>query len=184
MLIRESHMVEGTGEEGETTERWIDGEKKVCLHPWIVEICLQLFGWIHLTGVTSLFSSSVSFVWKLNIFLIPTKNRETDFMNDSYTTRNIQDSINNLVLPWQTCDEGVKAMIRHLLPPMINKLYMKSIPAPPGGLLPPSSSSSVLHLFAPSLCFQLIHPPLSSQEWRRGEGGGEMPPPLLLLLLT
>lgn len=73
-------------------------------------------------------------------------------------------------------------MIRHLLPPMINKLYMKSIPAPPEGLLPPSSSTSVLHLFAQSLCFKLIHPPLSSQEWRRGEGGGELPPPLLLFL--
>lgn len=32
----------------------------------------------------------------------------------------------------------------HLLPPLINKLYMKSIPAPPGGLLPLSSSSSPL----------------------------------------
>lgn len=141
--------------------------------------------WCHI--IFFLFCQSFSFVWKLNILLIPTKDREEIrrislwFYEWRLHHQEHTDYINSLELLWQTCDEGIRAMIWHLLPPMINKLYMKSIPAHPGGLLPPSSSSSVLHLFAPSLCFQLIHPPLSNQEWRRGEGG-EMPPPLLFFL--
>lgn len=66
MLIRESHMVEGTGEEGKKTGRWIDGDKKVCLHLWktssIVEICLQMDPphWCHI--ICFLFCQSFSFV--------------------------------------------------------------------------------------------------------------------------
>lgn len=102
------------------------------------------------------------------------------------TSRSIRSlSIIFLILPWQTCCEGgrLKGWEKHceergaydngsqissymsawwhLLPRLINKLYMKSIRAPPGGgLVPPSSSTASFLLLAPqTLSFVSIPPP-------------------------
>lgn len=95
----------------------------------------------------------------------------------------------------------------HLLPPLINKLYMKSIPAPPGGLLPLSSSSSVLFnsffsvssllrlhffpLFCPARNRPLISSLCLSPKWEKFEPRGSreanttllhLPPPIPITL--
>lgn len=139
---------------------------------------------------------------KLRVFLYV---HLTDFINKNYTTETYRD-VNNLLNVTMTnsfwggmhremedwdknkgdlrgaYDNGSQISSYmsawwHLLPPLINKLYMKSILAPPRGLLPlSSSSSSVLCLFSPpfiqsTFCFVLVLSlfvqPVMEEGWKR-----------------
>lgn len=87
MLIRESHMVEGSAEQKKNwaMERRSEKGTTLCLHLWktssVVEICLQLFRDTHQTAVISLcqllfyrfFLFSGATVWNLNLLFMSTK---------------------------------------------------------------------------------------------------------------